>query len=138
VRLSTLQSRREQVTGDERAVQQPDISHAWNEYASITTSTAYGQVYSEWDVPPTPSTNDGQIVYFFNAFGGVLEVYGIEKCTDYPTPDYAGGIGFFNQSVLNDKFIPIAPAWKVTNASSGLTPRCNYGGSVPRQVILTY
>jgi hypothetical protein len=226
----------EQVTEEERAVQQPDISHAWIEYASITTSTAYGQVYSEWDVPPTPSDNDGQTVYLFNgledikdvvtiiqpvlgwnsdygsawgiaawnccvngqvnestpttvnagdhiegyvfdncgagtkvcsswdivvvdvtnghfsqmidttnygqtfnwAFGGVLEVYNIAQCGDYPSPDYAGGIGFFNQSVLNDKFDVITPAWKVTNSSSGLSPQCNYGGSVPKQVVLTY
>src|SRR5271154_612888 len=40
----------EKVTADEKAVQQPDISHAWVEYASITTTTAYGQIYSEWDV----------------------------------------------------------------------------------------
>jgi hypothetical protein len=227
----------EAVTGDERAVESPDISHAWVEFASITTSSAYGQIYSEWDVPPAPSTNDGQTVYLFNgledkndvvtiiqpvlgwnsdyasawgiaawnccengtvveatpahvnsgdhlegyvfdncaagtkvcsswdivivdvtngnfsqllntsnfgqtfnwAFGGVLEVYNIAQCGDYPPPDYAGGIGFFNQSVLNDKFAPIAsPAWKVTNWSSGLTPQCNYGGSLPKQVILTY
>jgi hypothetical protein len=227
----------EQVNGDERAVQDPNISHAWVEYASITTTSAYGQIYAEWDVPPTPANNDGQTVYLFNgledindvvtiiqpvlgwnsdyasawgiaawnccesgtvyeatpapvnpgdhlegyvfmncgagtktcsswdiviwdrqngnfselldtsnfgqtfnwAFGGVLEVYNIAQCGDYPPPDYAGGIGFNNQSVLNDKFIPIAsPAWKVTNLSSGLTPQCNYGGSLPKQVILTY
>ena len=227
----------EQVNGDERAVQEPNISHAWVEYASITTTSAYGQIYSEWDVPPTPANNDGQTVYLFNgledindvvtiiqpvlgwnsdyasawgiaawnccesgtvyeatpapvnpgdhlegyvfmncgagtktcsswdiviwdrqngnfselldtsnfgqtfnwAFGGVLEVYNIANCGDYPAPDYAGGIGFNNQSVLNDKFIPIAsPAWKVTNLSSGLTPQCNYGGSLPKQVVLTY
>jgi hypothetical protein len=227
----------EQVTGDEKAAQQPDISHAWVEYASITTTTAYGQIYSEWDVPPTPADNDGQTVFLFNgmedlndvvtiiqpvlgwnsdyasawgiaawnccesgtvfeatpttvnsgdhlegyvfdncaagtktcssfdivivdvsnghfsqlldtsnfgqtfnwAFGGVLEVYNIAQCGDYPAPDYAGGIGFFNQSVLNDKFDVIAsPGWKVTNSSSGLTPQCNYGGATPKQVILTY
>lgn len=228
----------EQVTGDEKAAEQtPDISHAWIEYASITTSSAYGQIYSEWDVPAAPSANDGQTVFLFNgmedihdvvtiiqpvlgwnsdygsawgiaawnccvngnvneaapapvnpgdhllgyvfdncspgtktcsswdivvvdvtngnfsqmldtsnykqtfdwAFGGVLEVYNIAQCGDYPPADYLGGIGFFNQSVLNDKFDVIAnPAWKVTNSSSGLTPQCNYGGSLPKQVILTY
>jgi hypothetical protein len=227
----------EKVVGNERAVLDPNISHAWVEYASITTTSAYGQIYSEWDVPPNPSNHDGQTVYLFNgledindvvtiiqpvlgwnsdyasawgiaawnccysggvwegtpakvnpgdhlqgyvfmnctsgtktcsswdivivddqngsfselldapnygqtfnwAFGGVLEVYNIVQCGDYPPPDYAGGIGFNNQSVLNDKFAVIkSPAWKVTNLSSGLTPQCNYGGSLPKQVILTY
>jgi hypothetical protein len=226
-----------QVIGEEQAgQQQPDISHAWIEYASTSTTTAYGQVYSEWDVPPTPADNDGQTVFLFNGFednkdvvtiiqpvlgwnsdygsawgiaswnccvngqvneatparvnagdhiegyvfnncaagtktcsswdivtvdvsngnfsqmtdttnygqtfnwvfGGVLEVYNIAQCGDYPAPDYAGGIGFFNQSVLNDKFDVITPAWKVTNSSSGLSPQCNYGGSTPKQIVLTY
>jgi hypothetical protein len=228
----------EQVMGDERpAVKQPDISHAWVEYSSITTTSAYGQIYSEWEVPAAPTSSDGQTVYFFNgledindvvtiiqpvlgwnsdysnawgiaawnccekgtvyeatpaqvnpgdhlegyvfdncsagtktctswdiviideqngnfselidtsnfgqtfnwAFGGVLEVYGIKQCSDYPPPDYAGGIGFHNQSVLNDKFVPIAaPAWKIYNISSGLTPQCNYGGATPKDVVLTF
>jgi len=213
----------------------PYIGHSWIEYASTHTSVNYGQIYSEWDVPPTPASNDGQVLYFFNgleqysgdvtiiqpvlgwnsdyasswgiaswncckkgtvqegtpapvnpgdhlegyvfnncsagttkcsswsivivdeengnfsqlntsnfgqtfnwAFGGVLEVYYISNCSDYPTPDYLGGIGFFNQSLLNDKFDSVTPAWTVTNVSGGLTPQCSYGGSLPKQVILTY
>jgi len=82
------------------------------------------------------SPNNGQT---FNwAFGGVLEVYNIVQCGDYPPPDYAGGIGFSNQSVLNDKYDAITPSWKVVNLSSGLTPQCSYGGSTPKQVVLTY
>ena len=82
------------------------------------------------------TTNYGQT---FNwAFGGVLEVYNIKQCGDYPPPDYLGGIGFYNESVLNNKFVSITPAWKVTNLGGGLNPQCNYGGSVPKQVILTY
>jgi hypothetical protein len=226
----------QKVVGDEQAVKAPDISHAWIEYASISQGPDYGQIYTEWEVPPTPASNDSQTVYYFNglediddvvtiiqpvlgwnsdyasawgiaawnccvngtvneatpakvnpgdhlegyvfnnctagtktcsswdivivdqengsfsemlnttnygqtfnwAFGGVLEVYNIAQCTDYPNPDYAGGIGYHNQSVLNDKFVAITPNWKVTNSSSGLTPQCNYGGTVPKQVVLTY
>jgi hypothetical protein len=226
----------EQVIGDERAVQPPKIGHSWIEYASITTTSAYGQIYGEWDVPPAPSNNDGQTLFLFNgledyndvvtilqpvlgwnsdyasawgiaswnccekgtvyeatpahvnsgdhllgyvfdncapgtktcsswdvvtvdeqngnfsqltdtgnfgqtfnwAFGGVLEVYNIVQCGDYPPPDNLGGIGFYNQSVLNDNFKAITPAWKVTNVSGGLTPQCSYGGSLPKQVILKY
>lgn len=227
----------EKVVGNERAVHDPNIGHAWVEYVGVTTTSAYGQIYSEWDVPANPTTNDGQTVYLFNgledindvvtiiqpvlgwnsdyagawgiaawnccysggvwegtpaktypgdhlegyvfmncsagikncdswdivivddqsgafselldapnygqvfnwAFGGVLEVYNITQCSDYPPPDYAGGIGFTNQSLLNDKFAVIkTPAWKVTNLSAGLTPQCNYGGSLPKQIVLTY
>ena len=228
------------VVGDVRPVgdgmsEPPYIGHSWIEYASIHTSANYGQIVAEWDVPPAPTSNDGQIVYLFNgleqysgdvtiiqpvlgwnadygsawgiaswncckkgtvqeatpkpvnpgdqlegyvyntcvagttkcgswvigivdeqngnfsqlntsnfgqtfnwAFGGVLEVYYITKCSDYPPADYLGGIGFYNQQVLNDQFVAITPAWTVTNVSGGLTPKCNYGGAEPKQVILKY
>ena len=72
------------------------------------------------------------------AFGGVLEVYYITQCSDYPPADALGGIGFYNQWVQNDQFVTINPAWTVTDVSGGLTPQCHYGGSLPKQVILKY
>jgi hypothetical protein len=225
----------EKVIGDERAVDQPTISHAWVEYAGTTTTSAYGEIYANWNVPPAPATHDGQTVYLFNgledyndvvtiiqpvlgwnsdyasawgiaswnccvtgtvfeatpapvnsgdrivgavfdtcaagtktcsswdiitldetngnyselldtsnfgqtfnwAFGGVLEVYNIAQCGDYPGG--GGSLDFYEQYLFNDKFVQIAkPNWKVNNLSSGLTPQCNYGGSVPEEVILTY
>ncbi len=224
----------EKVTGDERAVEPPKIKHSWIEYGGVTTTSAYGGIYSEWNVPPAPSKNDGQTVYLFNgledyldvvtilqpvlgwnsdyasawgiaswnccqkgtvyeappahvnsgdhiigyvvdtckagsktcsswdvytfdvtngnssellktsnfgqtfnwAFGGVLEVYNIVQCGDYPS---GGRIDFYEQYLYDDKFVRIAkPAWKISNVSSGLTPKCGYGGSLPEEVILTY
>jgi hypothetical protein len=225
----------EKVIGDERAVNEPNISHSWIESASVTTSSAYGLIHSEWDVPAAPTNNDGQTLFFFNgledindqvsiiqpvlgwnsdfsgawgiaawnccvngtvwegtparvntgdhligtvetatpgimtgplwivdiedlqngsgsllltssynqtfnwAFGGVLEVYGIIRCGDYPAYNPAPSeIGFYNQSLYSYNFVPITPAWTVNNWSSGLTPQCNYGGSLPQQVTLTW
>lgn len=65
----------EQVTGDERAVtgnerganhlsKQPTIN-GWVESASTSTNSSYGYLYASWTVPPAPSTNDGQVVFFF-------------------------------------------------------------------------
>jgi hypothetical protein len=217
-----------------QAVKQPTISHAWVEYASTTTSTSYGELVAEWNVPPTPSANNGQTVYLFPgmedyadvvtiiqpvlgwnsdyasawgiaswnccksgtvfeatptrvnpgdtilgymfdtcasgtlscptwdivtydltsgkysellntssqgqtfnwAFAGALEVYNIAQCADYP-PN--GSISFYDVSLYTDSFALVAnPNWGVTNSSSGLTPQCSYGGSVPHQVTLTY
>jgi len=224
----------EKVTGDERAVKPPSIGHAWVEYASTTTTSAYGAIYAQWNVPPAPHNNDSQTLYFFNgledyndvvsilqpvlgwnsdyanswgiaswnccargttweapparvnvgdlilgivemncaagtetctswtvatddatngnyselkntsnsgqtfnwAFGGVLEVYNIAQCGDYP----GGGdpIDFYEQHLWNDAFVQIPnPAWTITNLSRGLNPQCNYGGSLPQEVILT-
>lgn len=43
----------------------PSIGHSWIEDYSITTSSSYGYVDANWVVPPAPSSNDGQTVYFF-------------------------------------------------------------------------
>jgi len=83
--------------------------------------------------------NEGQT---FNwAFGGVMEVYAITQCSDYPATEESGiggQIGFYDQLVENDKYVKITPAWTISNVSGGLTPQCSYGGSTPRQVTLTY
>jgi hypothetical protein len=227
----------EMVSGDERAAntkQQPTIGHAWVEYASTTTTSSFGELVAEWNVPPTPSANNGQTVYLFPgmedyadvvtiiqpvlgwnsdyasawgiaswnccksgtvfeapptrvnpgdtilgymfdtcasgtlscptwdivtydltlgkysellntssqgqtfnwAFAGALEVYNIAQCANYP-PN--GSISFYDVSLYNDSFALIAnPNWGITNSSSGLTPQCSYGGSVPHQVTLSY
>jgi hypothetical protein len=230
----------ERVMGDEQGIKNPDISHAWIEYASVVAAhgKSYGYLYAEWPVPPTPTANDGQTLYYFPgvediddvvtiiqpvlgwnsdyasawgiaswnccesgttyeatpqpvssgdnilgymfdtcagkgctswdivtwdlqnnkfsqltdtsnfgqtfnwAFGGVLEVYNISECTDYPSNGgYPGTnaisfneIGLF--SAENDRIG--APQWSISNISGGLTPQCGYGGSLPKQVILTY
>lgn len=224
----------EQASSQAQAVKQPTISHAWVEYASTTTSSSFGELVAEWNVPATPSANNGQTVYLFPgmedyadvvtiiqpvlgwnsdyasawgiaswnccksgtvfeatparvnpgdtilgymfdtcasgtlscptwdivtydltnghysellntssqgqtfnwAFAGALEVYNIAQCADYP-PN--GSISFYDVSLYNDAFALVAnPNWTVTNSSSGLTPQCSYGGSVPHQVTLTY
>jgi len=224
----------EKITGDERAVKDPSIGHAWMEYASTTTSSSFGELSAYWNVPPAPSTNHGQTVYLFPgmedykdvvtiiqpvlgwnsdypsawgiaswnccasgtvfeatptrvnsgdvifgymfhtcspgtlscptwdivtwdltsgnfselintssqgqtfnwAFAGALEVYNIVQCGDYPSN---GSISFYNLGLFNDSFAKFAnPAWSVTNLSSGLTPQCGYGGSLPKQLTLKY
>lgn len=80
------------------------------------------------------------------AFAGVLEVYNIVQCGDYP-PN--GSISFYNLGLYDYRGIQIAsPAWSVLDAAqleqekgepvSGLNPQCGYGGSLPQQVTLTY
>ena len=80
------------------------------------------------------------------AFAGVLEVYNIVQCGDYPSN---GSTSFYNLGLYDYRFIKIAsPAWSVLNAAelaqekgepfSGLSPQCGYGGSLPQQLILTY
>jgi hypothetical protein len=81
----------------------------------------------------TPS--EGQT---FNwAFAGVLEVYNVVQCSDYP-PN--ASITFSNLALYNDNFAQISyPGWSFVNRASGLTPQCSYGGGVAAtQVSLDY
>jgi hypothetical protein len=67
------------LVGDLRPVgdgksQPPFIGHSWIEYASIHDVVDYEEVYSQWTVPPTPASNDGQTLYFFNGLEDITDV----------------------------------------------------------------
>ena len=75
------------------------------------------------------------------AFAGVLEVYNLAQCTDYP-PSWS--TTFYNVALYDDNFNRISnPGWILNDAGSagspGLTPQCNYGGQeTATQVTLDY
>ena len=68
----------------------PNISHAWIEYASIHDAVDYEQIYSEWEVPPNPTTNDGQVVFLFNGLEDINDVVTIIQPVLGWNNDYAG------------------------------------------------
>jgi hypothetical protein len=43
----------------------PEIGHSWIEAGQVSASTPYNGVAATWTVPQTPTTNDGQTLYFF-------------------------------------------------------------------------
>jgi hypothetical protein len=91
-------------------------------------------------------TNSSSQKQTFNwAFGGVLEVYNIKQCSDYPNnpTGFTGGshsISFNAIGLYGNNLQQIAnPKWTVGNfLGSGPTPQCSYGVTVPSQVILTF
>ena len=88
-----------------------------NHFSELINTSSFGQTFN-W------------------AFAGALEVYNVVKCSDYPA---AGSTSFYNLNLFNFKGTKIPnPAWTVTNLSSGLTPQCSYGGTLPKQLTLTY
>ena len=85
------------VIGDEQGVKDPNIN-GWIEYASVTTTSSYGYLYAEWSVPPTPTSNDGQTLYFFPGLEDLNDVVTIIQPVlgwnaDYPS---AWGIASWN------------------------------------------
>jgi hypothetical protein len=79
-------------------------------------------------LPNTPSK--GQT--FNLAFGGVLEVYNVARCSDYPP---SGSLAF-NVALYDDDFLQISnPGWSISDDAKGLTPQCNYGGNVAAKQV---
>jgi hypothetical protein len=78
------------------------------------------------------------------AFGGVLEVYNIAQCSDYPTSPNGfssgrPGMSFHEIGLYNYNMTLIAnPAWRQDFWANGLTPQCSYWGAAPRQVFLHF
>jgi len=98
------------------------------EVTSEDVSTGHSTTLSN-----TPS--EGQT---FNwAFAGVLEVYNVVQCSDYPSN---GSLTFSDIALYDYNFDRISnPGWSQPSWSSGLTPQCGYGGSVAaKRVTLDY
>lgn len=74
-------------------VKQPTISHAWVEYASVTTSSSFGELIAEWTVPPAPSANNGQTVYLFPGMEDYADVKTIIQPVLGWNSDYASAWG---------------------------------------------
>lgn len=55
----------------------PSISHAWLEDFGTTISGEVGYLYATWTVPPAPTSNDGQILYFFPGLEDIDDVVSI-------------------------------------------------------------
>ena len=70
------------------------------------------------------------------AFGGVLEVYNIVQCSDYPPNQY---INFSPTLYDNDFNVIKNPGWSLTQWVGGQGPQCGYGGYMSsNQVTLDY
>ena len=67
--------------------------------------------------------NEGQT--FDWAFGGVLEVYNVAQCDDFPPEKY---VNFYPTLYDNNFNIVTDPVWSLNDWVSGQTPDCNYGG----------
>jgi hypothetical protein len=81
------------VVGDERGVKDPNISHSWIVAESVTTSSSYGFLSAEWNVPPTPASKDGQILYYFPGLEDINDVVTIVQPVLGWNADYANAWG---------------------------------------------
>lgn len=79
-------------------VELPAIGHDWIVDGETTTNSSYGEITATWTVPPAPTSNDGQTIYFFPGFQDYNNVVSIVQPvlgwnSDYPA---AWGIASWN------------------------------------------
>jgi hypothetical protein len=52
-------------SADAKGGEPPYIGHSWMVAVQATTSSSYGEITTEFKVPPAPTSHDGQTIYFF-------------------------------------------------------------------------
>jgi hypothetical protein len=55
----------------------PLVINGWLESVSATTNKSYGKIAATWIVPPSPTSDDGQILYFFPGLEDMSNVISI-------------------------------------------------------------
>jgi hypothetical protein len=55
----------------------PLVINSWLESVSVTTNKSYGKIAATWPVPPSPTSDDGQCLYFFPGFEDSNDVLSI-------------------------------------------------------------
>jgi hypothetical protein len=99
---------------------EPTIN-GWLEYVSVTTNTSYREISASWAVPPGPTTEDGQTLFFFPGFEDKNDVISIVQPVLQFGPSAAGGGTFW--AVASWNCCPSGTAWysPLLNVSSGDT-----------------
>jgi len=79
----------------------PLVINGWLESVSATTSNSYGKIVATWTVPPAPTSNDGQLLYFFPGFEDASDVISILQPVMQWGVGYAGGGAYWLMSSWN-------------------------------------
>jgi len=79
----------------------PLTINGWLESVSVTTTASYGLIAAMWTVPPAPTSNDGQLLYFFPGFEDINDVISIVQPVMQWGVGYAGGGNYWLVSSWN-------------------------------------
>jgi hypothetical protein len=69
---------------------EPPTINGWVESANTTTTTSYGGLTATWTVPPGPTSNNGQTLYFFPGMEDIDHVVSIIQPVLGWNADFAG------------------------------------------------
>jgi hypothetical protein len=72
---------------------EPPTINGWVESANTTTTTSYGALTATWVVPPGPTSNNGQTLYFFPGLEDIDDVVSIIQPVLGWNADFGGAWG---------------------------------------------
>jgi len=113
----------------------PLVINGWLESVSATTSTSYGKVTASWIVPPAPTSEDGQTLFFFPGFEDTNNVISIVQPVLQFGPSTAGGGNFWAVASWNCCISGTTWYSPLLDVSSGdtilgaITQTCKPGGN---------
>jgi len=107
--------------------------NGWLESVSVETSTSYNEISATWTVPPAPTSNDGQLLYFFPGFEDANYVVSILQPVMQWGTGYGGGGAYWTVASWN--CCPSGTTWysplidiNVGDSMLGtITPTCKKG-----------
>ena len=115
----------------------PLVINGWLESVSATTSTAYGKIAAIWIVPPSPTSDDGQILYFFPGFEDSNDVISIvQPVLQWGNNGSFGGnywlVASWNCCISGTTWYSSPLDVNVGDTILGtITPTCKPGGNCP-------
>jgi len=95
--------------------------NGWLEYVSATTSTSYGEIKATWTVPPAPTTNDGQTLFFFPGLEDYSDIISIVQPVLQFGNSAAGGENYWAVASWNCCITGVAWYSHLLKVSSGDT-----------------
>ena len=122
------------ITADTKGASAIDPNvNGWLEYVSATTATSYGKISATWPVPPAPTANDGQTLFFFPGFEDISDVISIVQPVLQFGNSAAGGANYW--AVASWNCCTSGTAWysPLLKVSTGdtilgtITPTCKPG-----------
>jgi hypothetical protein len=94
-------ARGQMVSNTKSTVTPPSIGHSWIEAESVTTSSSYGKLLANWTVPPTPTANDGQVIYLFPGLEDINDRVGILQPVLGWNADFSSAWGIASWDYVN-------------------------------------
>jgi hypothetical protein len=102
-------------------VKPPSIAHSWIEDYSLTTGSSFGKLVAYWGVPVTPTSSDGQTLYFFPGMEDISDQIGIIQPVLGWNADFTNGWGIASWDYIDTGYgTTYESSAKAVNSGDGI------------------